>query len=375
MDLKSSYIQDAYQALETELISLLIKRLTAKTLTELTKDSVFQWQLEKMQELRMMNFATIDKLVDETAKFTKEELKELITEQGYDINKEANKQMANLMKTPIKRWTGLDLVLNQYFESQWLDLDNHVNQTLITRNFAQNKLYQAYQQVLNDTVAKVLTGFKTPQEALKSAIYDLSTQGLKSGLVDASGREWSLERYVRTVIKSTTQHVYNDLRVERGKEYGIVTAYMSSKLAAREACATIQGKYVLTVPKSQAPQEFQHLESIYDHGYGTPAGCFGINCGHRMYAMLPDDLASVKPPVPPKEAIANAKIVAKQRRLEVAIRQAKKQAHTATLLNDQEDIAKFNNLIRNRQASLRQLIKDNKELLHRDYSREAIYTS
>lgn len=276
VDIKSAYIQDAYMTLEQSLLELLIKRLNAKTATELSEDNVFSWQLEKMQQLRMMNHETIEALVNQTTGVTKKELNELITKQGYDFNLEANRELANLTGGPIAEWSNLDQVLNQYFDSQWLDLENHVNQTLISTNYQYNPVARAYQQVLNDTVAKTLVGFQTPQQALKSSIYEMVAKGLKSNLTDKLGRPVSIESYVRTVIKTTTGTVYNDLRTERGiNEYGIVTALMSTKQASREACSHIQGKFVLMVPTNEAPKEYQHLPSVYDYGWKEPSGTQG----------------------------------------------------------------------------------------------------
>lgn len=375
VDLKSAYILDAYEALEQSLVEMLIKRLNSKTTAQLSADTVFQWQLEKMQQLRMMNDATIKKLVEQTSGIAKKELKDLITKQGYDFNKESNKDLANLIGSPVKEWNDLDLILNQYFDSQWLDLDNHVNQTLIDTNYTYNPLSKAYQQVLNDAVARTLTGFETPERAFKSAIYAMVEKGIDSSFIDKGGREWSLERYVRTVIKSTTQRVYNDLRTERGiNEYGIVTALMSSHSAARDACSQIQGRFVLMVPTKEAPEEYQHLPSVYDYGWKEPAGCNGINCNHRWYSMLPMESTGIPKPPSPEEAQANAKIVAKQRRMEVAIRTSKKQLRAAELLDDQEGIEHFKGLIRQRQGALRQLIDDN-DILHRSYGREAVYSN
>ena len=375
VDIKSAYIQDAYEALEQSLIEMLIKRLMSKTTVELSRDTVFQWQLEKMQQLRLMNMDTIQKLVDEVSSITKEELKSLITEQGYDFNQEANRDLANLVGGPVENWSNLDQILNQYFDSQWLDIDNHVNQTLIDTNYQKNPVAKAYQQVLNDTVARTLTGFQTSEQAFKSAIYDLAERGIKSGLIDKAGREWSLERYVRTVIKSTTRRVYNDLRTERAiNRYGIVTALMSSHAAARDACSHIQGKFVLMVRTNEAPQEYQYLPSVYDYGWKEPAGTNGINCNHRFYSMLPQENTGLPEPPKPEEAQANAKIVAKQRRMETSIRKAKHQLKAAELLVDEQGIEHFKTLIRTRQGALRQLIKDNEGLLHRSYGREQVYS-
>lgn len=374
MSIKGGYIQDAYQALEDELIDMLIKRISSRTMTELSEDNIFQWQLEKMRDLHLMNDKTIKKLVDKTAKYSKKQLKELITKQGYEFNTLANRELAQSAGVEVVEWTDLDMILEQYFDSQWLELDNHINQTLINTNYQYNPLAKAYQQVLNDTVAKTLTGFQTSEKAMKRAIYDMVEKGLSSSLVDKAGREWSLERYVRTVVKSTTRHVYNDLRTERAiNQYDIVTALMSSHAAAREACAPIQGKFVLMVPTNEAPEEYRSLPSVYDYGWKEPAGTNGINCNHRFYSMLPMKETGIPKPPTVKEAEANAKTVAKQRQMEVAIRKAKKQLNAAEILDDKEGVDHFKTLIRKRQGALRQLINDN-DILHRERGREQVYS-
>lgn len=375
LDIQGAYIQDAYMALEEELIEMLIKRLNAKTFTELSQDTVFQWQVEKLQQLNMLNEGTITELVNEVFKYTEEHLKKLIVETGRQIGIEADKEFSELLDVPQKPWNNLDQVLNQYFESQWLDLENHVNQTLITTNYKDNSLVKMYQQVLNDTVTKTLTGFHTPDKAFRSSIYEMVQKGIMSSFKDVSGREWSIERYTRMIIKTTTNRVYNDLRIERGHDYGIVTALMSSHAAARKACAPIQGGWVLTVKTEDAPKEFQNIPSIYDFGYGKPEGTKGINCNHRYYIGIPGvNKNNIPKPPSPEEAMKNAEIVAKQRRLEVSIRNAKKSLNAANVMNNKEDIDHFNLLIRRRQATLRQFIKDNDSLLHRDYSREQVYS-
>ena len=108
LDIKTAAIQDAYAALEEELMKLVVDRLMIKTNTELSQDSVFQWYLEKLDQLGMLNLDTINELVEETKSITKKELKELIVKEGYEDNLKENKKLANLAKTPIKEWTNLD---------------------------------------------------------------------------------------------------------------------------------------------------------------------------------------------------------------------------------------------------------------------------
>src|SRR5699024_1256367 len=104
-----------------------------------------------------------------------------------------------------------------------------------------------------------------------------------------------------------------------------------------------------------------------------PAGTNGINCNHRFYSMLPMKETGIPKPPTVKEAEANAKTVAKQRQMEVAIRKAKKQLNAAEILDDKEDVDNFKTLIRKRQGALRQLINDN-DILHRERGREQVYS-
>lgn len=374
-DIKSAYLVDLYQHLEDEIIKLIVKRLNTKDLESLQSDEVLNWYFQKLNELGSLDWETVQKLVNQTSKLSKKQLASLIKEDGYKIVSDENRRLANLMNRAEKPWSDLDQILNQLFDSTWLDIENYVNQTLLSTNFEDNGVAKAYTDILNKTLARVTTGLETPQNAFKRAVKELVQSGIKTGLKDKGGHDWSLERYVRMVVDSTNHHVNNDLRLSRMAEYHCYTAYMSTKAAAREACAPIQGHIVLMFPVNQVPAELRHLPSVFDYGWREPSGCGGIHCHHRWTPCLPDmDISKYPKPPSEKEAIKNAEIVAKQRRLETSIRQAKKMRNASELVGTAEEVAHFDELIRNRQAALRQFIRDNDKLLHRDYSREQVYS-
>ncbi|MGL4697121.1 phage minor capsid protein [Enterococcus larvae] len=373
LEIQQALIQDAYEALEEEIVNQIIIRLNQKSFTELTEDSVFQWQLEKMQQLNLLNDETIKELVRNSSKRSEKQLKKLVSEMGYDSLQSFNGEMEVLTGKSLQ-WTDLDNILQSFFNQQWLDLENHVNQTLISTNYQINAIAQAYTQVLNDTVAKLATGFVSPDQAFRSAIYEWVDRGIMSAFIDKSGRQWSLESYVRMVLNTTTHRINQDLRLKRSQDFGIVTALMGSHSAAREACAPIQGGWVLTVRTSEAPEEFQYIKSIYDFGYGDPSGTQGIHCKHRLYPGIPG-ITNNNMPDPPNVADAqkNAETVAKQRAMERAIRAAKKQLNAAEQLSNDEDIQHFKQLIRKRQGALRTYINEH-DVLHREYIREQVYS-
>lgn len=275
LETEASYIQDAYMALEDELLALLIKQLNQPTKVPLAENSAFRWKIEKMQQLNMLNQKTIQNIVNQTSHYSYNQLHKVMVDMGHEVVSDIDKQLSSQTGKKAPPRNTIDDVMNSYFNQQWLDLDNHVNQTLIDTNYPNNPLAKMYQQVLNDTVAKIISGVKTPQQALREAIYGMVDKGVMTTFIDKSGRAWSLERYVRMVLKTTTHRTYQDLRLKRGIEHGIVTALMSSHMAARPACAHIQGGWVLLVRTEDAPEELRHISSIYDYGYGEPGGTQG----------------------------------------------------------------------------------------------------
>ncbi len=126
---------------------------------------------------------------------------------------------------------------------------------------------RAYQAILKQSTLESMTGLKTHEKAVRDNVYKMVDMGIKSGFVDKAGREWSMEAYSRTVIQSTSHRTFNDLRLKRMEDFDCVTALMSSHPAAREACAPIQGGWVLTVPKNMKRQKnssIYHLFTITD---------------------------------------------------------------------------------------------------------------
>ena len=155
---------------------------------------------------------------------------------------------------------------------------------------------------------------------------------------------------------------------------------MSSHLNSREAFAYIQGKVVNIVPTND-PSYNDKYDSIYNHGYGEPAGTLGINCRHKLFPLTPGVNINNMTQYNPKEAIRNGNLRQKQCYYERSIRDAKKRLKVAEELEDEQMIARTKTLIAARQKKLREYIKEtNKmyskkyDILTRDYVREQVDT-
>ena len=178
------------------------------------------------------------------------------------------------------------------------------------------------------------------------------------------------------VVNTTVNRAFNEVRLQRMKDFDMHLALMSSHPNSRPACAPIHGHVVNLVSPSD-PDFDPHYDSIFNHGYGEPAGTQGINCRHILFPYEPGVSENHQPQYDPGEAIANGKLVQQQRARERAIRDAKKRLAVAEQLGDEKMISQTKTLLQARQAKLRQFISENNAgrdtpLLTRDYTREKI---
>ena len=91
---------------------------------------------------------------------------------------------------------------------------------------------------------------------------------------------WTVERYAKTVIRTTTFRTYREMRERPADDLGIDTYYYSAKSSARELCAPLQHQIVTKGVARTINGE--RVLSLPDFGYGSPGGCLGINCGHYL---------------------------------------------------------------------------------------------
>lgn len=369
MQSKADKIGDTYAKLEQDVFAELIKAIDAK---DLNKENALLWQVQQLNKMGALNKKVIQK-VAKANDIAEKQIVDLVQLSGMQITTEVDEELAKVLhkKVKIKPETQdiLDSIMNQTFE----DLNNVVNQTLLTTNYEDSGAMRTFQEIVKQTSLEVATGLKTPEKAFKDTVYQWSTKGIQSPLIDKGGHHWSLETYARMVVNATAHRTFNDLRLKRMDDYGLTTAVMSSHPAARPACAPIQGSVVNIKPHG-APNYDERYPSIYDHGYGEPQGTQGINCSHTLMPFDPDTMTNPYKQYDPDDAIQKSKEQAQQRQMERAIRNSKKKLNAAQALDDPDGVANMKSQISNQQAAIREFLKD-KPYLGRDYSREQVYSN
>lgn len=359
--LMADNVSDIYRQLCNDLFDNVVEKLHDRG-TYYLDQQPYLWQLEKMADVGMLNDHNI-KLIAEYSGIAEKQIRYIIENEGYQVYKDTHAQLnSNAYDYKVMK----DLI--SYSNQAVNDVHNLINTTL------PKSVQATYKDIIETTVAKVITGMATPQKALDETIMKFQERGFY-GYTDRAGRRQRADAYARTVIKTTARRTFNEMRMRPAQELGIDTFYYSIKAAAREMCAPLQNQIVTT---GQArTEEGIKIFALDDYGYGKPGGCQGINCGHTMTPFIPgvnympdidDDLKGLTP----EQAIENANAQSKQRAIERSIRQSKEMLHVAEKLGDQELIDKYKSKVRIQQGAMRDYLKQH-PFLHRDYAREKYY--
>src|SRR5699024_598421 len=270
----------------------------------------------------------------------------------------------------------LDQVMRGYKNQVWSEIDNYVNQTLISTKYGMGTVGKAYTDVLNRTTAMFNTGLYTFEQSLERSIMELAQRGIDSVFVDRGGHTWSLERYVRTVLKSALGNTYDAVCKERMADYGVRTVLVTSHAGAREACETIQGQVVDLRPMEELPSDWEY-RSIYDPYWGAryeePSGHRGINCRHLHIPFIPGVNTNNQPHYDEELNKRVAKATDTQRRIEREIVKYKKNMMIAEELGS-ENTTYWRQMVSRRQKAMREHIDKNSKYLSRNYKREKVYT-
>lgn len=367
--LDASRVADIYHQMTIDLFDQVVDRVRERGTASL-EDNPYLWQLEKMSEMGLLNNANI-KLIARYSGIAEEQLRYVIENEGYKVYKDTKSQLLEALGGNGDFITNnlIQTTLANYVNQTTGDIDNLINTTL------PKSVRKVYQDIVEEAVAKVITGLMNPDKAISTAVMKWAERGFY-GFTDKGGKRWRADAYARTIIKTTSWRVYREARKAPADELGIDTFYYSMKPAAREMCAPLQHQIVTT---GQARvEEGEKIFALDDYGYGKPGGCQGINCGHTMTPFIPG--ANYKPDLPdhlknltPEEAIENANAQSKQRAIERSIRKSKELLRVANKLEDEDLINKYKGQVKSRQAVMRSYLAQH-PFLHRDYSRERYYS-
>ena len=316
-----------------------------------------EWQAQKLAQmgaLRRMNQEVLREYLPQALEAAREEIQlaGVKSAKSVDALMTADKLSAAL---PIEADINLMRIWATW-ENDTMNKYGKLGMTLI------DQAEQIYIDTVYKATAETLAGSKTLRQAIAETAATWADRGIPA-LIDRAGREWSVEAYAQTVIRSNTRQVTTQTSFARMGEMGQDLVEISSHIDARPGCAPYQGKiYSL----SGNHEKYPPLSSTT---YGEPDGLFGINCRHTMYPYFPgtEKTFDVYPMSEVKENYAESQ---EQRRLERGIRQAKREIATLSPLKGPAEIERAKELLADRQKAMREFISDTDRT--RRYEREQI---
>ena len=365
--LQASNVADIYHQLALDLFDNVVERVTERGTVYLEKQP-YIWQLEKMQQMHMLNEENL-KLISKYSGVAEEQLRHIVENEGLKLYTDTKQQLLeDLGHGSAGNSNHIQEILADYASQAVGDIHNLINTTLPM------SVIGAYKGIVEQSVARVITGLSTADKAISDTVMQWQEKGFQ-GFKDRAGRNWKIDNYARTVIKTTTYRTYREMRTRPAEELGIDSFYFSKKASARKSCAPLQ-HHIVTTGRARTEQG-EHILALSDYGYGRPEGCLGINCGHMLTPFIPGanyrpDLGEDVAEVSPEQAIENANAEAKQRALERSIRANKEKLHVAEKLGDKELIDKYKSKIGTQKSALKDYI-DKHPFLKRDEEREKYY--
>ena len=365
--LQASNVADIYHQLALDLFDNVVERVTERGTVYLDKQP-YIWQLEKMQQMHMLNEENL-KIISERSGVAEEQLRHIVENEGLKLYTDTKQQlMEDLGRGSLGGNNYIQEILADYANQAIDELHNLINTTL------PKSVIGAYQGIVEQSVARVVTGLSTADKAISDTVMKWQEKGFQ-GFRDSAGRNWKIDNYARTVIKTTTYRTFREMRTRPAEELGIDTFYFSKKASAREMCAPLQHQIVTT--GHARTEHGEKILALSDYGYGKPGGCLGINCGHMITPFIPGanhkpDLGEDVAEVTPEQAEENANAEAKQRALERSIRANKEKLHVAEKLGDKELIDKYKTKIGTQKSALKDFINKH-PFLKRDEEREKYY--
>ncbi|WP_323064621.1 phage minor capsid protein [Limosilactobacillus reuteri] len=266
-------IIDLYSNLQEQVFKVIIDTLKDGNYKHVSKDDVVTWQAKQLAQLGKLNQRAI-KLMSKADGLSEDAIKDLIKFHGIKVINEIDNQLQDMTNSSQPISADVQNVLGAIVSQTWTDLSNNINESLISRNYGATATTRVYRRILAESTVATVSGLMTHQKAVESAVYRAVDRGLPTKLTDKAGHNWSIEGYARMVVNTTVNRTYNELRLQRMKDFDMHLALMSSHPNSRPACAYIQGHVVNIVPP-ESPDFDDKYDSIYNHGYGTPAGTQG----------------------------------------------------------------------------------------------------
>lgn len=229
-----------------------------------------------------------------------------------------------------------------------------------------------YRKTILRTATAMTAGGMTYQQATDEATKDFLAQGINC-VVYANGRRVNIASYAEMALRTCATRAMLLGEGKQREKLGIDTVLVSQYGACSDTCLPWQGRV--------------YIDDVFQPYYGDPGGSFGISQNGRQYMRLSiaiqgglfhpncrhtistwiEGISTMPEPMDPAKIEKVSKLEKTQRALERQVRRAKREAAGLTDAAAQKEAK---SCVRQAQEELRSFIKENSDVLRRDYWRE-----
>lgn len=160
--LEASQLSDMYHQLTLDLFDQVIERIKARGSASLA-DNPYLWQANKLHEAGLLNADNI-KLIAKYSSVAEAQLRHVIENEGFKIYKNTSEQLEEALGRESGVNSTIQDDLSNYARQAIDDVHNLINTTLPI------SVIGAYQGIIQDAVAGVVTGLKTPDQAINQTV-------------------------------------------------------------------------------------------------------------------------------------------------------------------------------------------------------------
>jgi flagellar biosynthesis/type III secretory pathway protein FliH len=229
-----------------------------------------------------------------------------------------------------------------------------------------------YRKTILRTATAMNAGGMTYQQATDEATKDFLAQGINC-VVYANGRQVNIASYAEMALRTCATRAMLLGEGKQREKLGIDTVLVSQYGACSDTCLPWQGRV--------------YIDDVFQPYYGDSGGSFAVSRNGRQYMRLSiaiqgglfhpncrhtistwfEGISTMPAPMDPAKIEKVSKLEKQQRALERQVRRAKREAAGLT---DETARKEAKARVRKAQEELRSFIKENSDVLRRDYWRE-----
>lgn len=379
-------IAKIFEEIELRLVASL-KRNLSRHKTEEQKEGFewSAWQAEKLRNIDRFRRENLN-IVNEYVDVIDSDTRQLMTEQFREGEQIAESEVIEIEpameSAPVQPPEPPTSISDEHFfgvntpkmEKLMEDITT-LEKTVETA--AVRNMDDVYRTTLNKVQIAMGNGSMTLTEAVDLATREFLDKGINC-IVYADNRRVNIADYVRMALRTTSTRAQLQGKAKRFAELGYDTVLVSQYGGCSETCEPWQGKVyiddVFTIWNGEINGDFGKsnycgkwfmLFSVAIRG-----GLFHPNCRHTISQYI-DGRTKIPEPIPAEKIKQQRELEQKQRSMERKIRALKRKVEGT---QDEKKVKEYKNKLREVQKELKEFVNEHKDVLHRDYSREKIYT-